>query len=187
MIGAMDLRSGNVIRLEGALWTILERQHVKPGKGGAFVRIKLRDAVSGSVVDRTFRAGEKFDDVRLERTPMQFLYEAGGEYFFMNAETYDQLGFSAEFLGKGVQYLKEGITIDVMMNDGKAINYELPTFVVLRIERTDPGVRGDTASGGTKPATLESGAVVQVPLFIEEGEMIKVDTRTGSYVERVSS
>ena len=118
---------------------------------------------------------------------MQFLYESGGDYVFMNAETYEQMSLPADFLGKAVQYLKEEMVIDVMINEGKAITFELPTFVVLKVTETDPGVRGDTASGGSKPAKLETGAVVQVPLFLEQGEMIKVDTRTGAYVERASS
>lgn len=186
MIGAMDLKSGNVVRLDGDLWMVVERQHVKPGKGGAFVRIKLKNVVGGGVVDRTFRAGEKFDDVRLERTEMQFLYESGGDYNFMNNKTYDQIALSAGFLGNSVNYLKEGLIIEVLMHEGNAINFELPNFIELKITKTDPGLRGDTASGGTKPATLEPGAVVQVPLFIEEGTVIKVDTRNNTYVERVS-
>lgn len=187
MIGAMDLRLGNVIRLDGELYALVERQHVKPGKGGAFVRMKLRGVKSGAVIDRTFRGGEKFDDVRLERVKMQFLYVAGDEYHFMNNDTYDQVALTEEFIGDDVQYLKENLEIEVLMHEGTPITCEVPNFVILKIVKTDPGVKGDTASGGTKPATLESGAVVQVPLFIQEGEVIKVDTRSGSYVERASS
>jgi elongation factor P len=149
--------------------------------------MKLRQVVSGAVVDKTFRGNEKFDDVRLERNKMQYLYEAGDEIHFMNNETYDQIALPKDFIGDGVVYLKEGLEIDVLMHEGKPVTCEIPNFVVLKIEKTDPGVKGDTASGGTKPATLESGAVVQVPLFISEGEVIKVDTRSGTYVERVSS
>lgn len=187
MIGAMELKTGNVIRLEGELWAVIERHHVKPGKGGAFVRMKLRQVKSGAVVDRTFRGGEKFDDVRLERNKMQFLYESGDEYHFMNNQTYDQVALTREFIGDDVQYLKENLEIDVLIFEGSPVTCEIPNFVALRIVKTDPGLKGDTASGGTKPATLESGAVVQVPLFIQEGEVIKVDTRSGTYVERVSS
>jgi elongation factor P len=186
MIGALELKTGNVIRLDNALWVVLERQHVKPGKGGAFVRLKLKQVVTGAVVDRTYRGGEKFDDVRLEKTPMEFLYESGGDYHFMNSETYDQTALTRDFLGNSVNYLKANVKIEVLMHDGNPVTFELPTFVELRVEKTDPGVKGDTATGGTKPATLESGAVVHVPLFVEEGETIKVDTRTGTYVERVS-
>ncbi len=186
MIGAMDLKAGIVIRLEGGLYVVIERQHVKPGKGGAFVRIKLRHVVTGAVLDKTFRGNEKFDDVRLERTPMQFLYESGDEYHFMNNSTYDQVMLTKEFLGDAVNFLKESTTIQVLMHDGNPVTFELPTFVELEITETDPGMKGDTAAGGTKPAKLESGAVVQVPLFIQQGEVIKVDTRTGTYVERVS-
>ncbi len=186
MIGAMELKTGNVIRLNGVLWTVIDRQHVKPGKGGAFVRMKLRQVVSGAVVDKTFRGNEKFDDVRLERNKMQFLYVSGDELHFMNNETYDQVALQADFIGDGVNYLIEGSVIEVLMHEGKPVTCEIPNFVELKVVKTDPGVRGDTASGGTKPATLESGAVVQVPLFIEEGQILKVDTRSGTYVERVS-
>lgn len=185
MIGAMELKTGNVIRLEGVLWTVIERQHVKPGKGGAFVRMKLRQVISGAVVDKTFRGNEKFDDVRLERNKMQFLYASGDELHFMNNVTYDQVALQADFIGDGVNYLIEGSIIDVMMDEGKPVTCEIPNFVELKVVKTDPGVRGDTAAGGTKPATLESGAVVQVPLFIEEGQTLRVDTRSGTYVERV--
>ncbi|MBM3320973.1 MAG: elongation factor P [Candidatus Eisenbacteria bacterium] len=186
MIGALDLRAGNVIRLEGELLAVLERHHHKPGKGGAIVRLKLRRVTSGAVIDRTFRASEKFDDVRLDRVKMQFLYESDGEYHFMNGQTFEQVTFGEDFLGEGTQYLKENMEIDVLFHESKPVVCEIPNFVELRVAKTDPGVRGDTASGGTKPAKLESGAVVQVPLFIEEGEVIKVDTRSGTYVERVS-
>jgi elongation factor P len=186
MIGALDLRAGNAIRLEGDLWTVVERHHHKPGKGGAIVRLKLRRIATGAVIDKTFRASEKFDDVRLDRVKMQYLYKADGEYHFMNGETYEQITMGRDFLGEGTEYLKENMEIDVLLHENRPVSCELPTFVNLRIVQTDPGVRGDTASGGTKPATLESGAIVQVPLFIQEGEVIKVDTRSGTYVERVS-
>ncbi|RPJ43028.1 MAG: elongation factor P [Candidatus Latescibacterota bacterium] len=185
MMGALDVRAGSVLRLEGELWAVLERHHHKPGKGGAIVRLKVRRLASGAVVEKTYRASEKFDDVRLDRVKMQFLYEAGGEFHFMNTASYEQVVFDSGFLGEGRQYLKENMEIDVLLHDGKPVVCEVPMFVALRIVQTDPGLRGDTASGGTKPATLESGAVVQVPLFIQEGETIKVDTRDGSYVERV--
>jgi elongation factor P len=186
MIGALEVRSGSVLRLDGELWAVIERHHHKPGKGGAIVRLKVRRLATGAVVEKTFRASEKFDDVRLDRAKMQYLYESGGEFHFMNTESYEQVVFDSDFLGDGREYLKENMEIDVLLHDGRPVVCEMPMFVALRIVRTDPGIRGDTASGGTKPATLESGAVVQVPLFVQEGEVIKVDTRDGSYVERVS-
>jgi len=186
MIGSTEVKPGMVLRLDNLLFSVQDYQHVKPGKGGAFVRLKLKNVVSGAVIDRTYRAGVKFDNVRLERTAMQFLYKSGDEYNFMNSETYDQIALQQDFLGDSVDFLKENSYIDVLMHEGKAISFELPTFVELKVVMTDPGVKGDTASGGTKPATLESGAVVMVPLFLEEGTVIKVDTRNSSYVERVS-
>ncbi len=186
MINSTEVKPGMVLQIDNHLFSVQEYQHVKPGKGGAFVRLKLKNVVSGAVIDRTYRAGEKFDNVRLERTSMQFLYSSGDEYHFMNTETYDQISLTKEFLGDSVVFLKEEMYIDVLMHDGKAISHEFPTFVELKVVKTDPGVKGDTASGGTKPATLETGAVVQVPLFLEEGTVIKVDTRSSSYVERVS-
>lgn len=186
MIGSTDVKPGMVLRLDNGLFSVQDYQHVKPGKGGAFVRLKLKNVITGAVIDRTYRAGEKFDNVRVERTKMQFLYASGDEFNFMNSETYDQIALTSGFLGDSVAFLKENEYIDIFMFEGKAISFELPTFVELEVVKTDPGVKGDTASGGTKPATLETGAIVQVPLFLEEGTVIKVDTRNSSYVERVS-
>ncbi len=186
MIRATEVKPGMVLLLEKKLFSVTEYQHVKPGKGGAFIRLKLKSVETGAVLDRTYRAGEKFEDVRVERTPMQFLYSSGDEYHFMNGETYEQLQLEKSFLGDSVDFLKEEMYIDILMYDGRAVTFEMPNFVTLKVTRTDPGVKGDTASGGTKPATLESGAVVQVPLFLEEGTIIKVDTRSRSYVERAS-
>lgn len=188
MIGATEVKPGMALRLENQLFYVTQYQHVKPGKGGAFIRLKLKNAGTGAVLDRTYRASEKFDQVRLERTKMQYLYSAGDEYHFMNEETYEQIALQKDFLGETtISLLKEEMNIDVLMSEeGKAITCEMPNFVELTVVQTDPGVKGDTASGGTKPATLETGAVVQVPLFLEEGTVIKVDTRSCSYVERVS-
>jgi elongation factor P len=163
-----------------------EFQHVKPGKGGAFVRTKLKNVKTGSVIDRTFRAGEKLAEARLERTQFQYLYSDGSSYHFMNTETFDQMAIPAERVEPEKGYLKENLKVVMLMNGDEPISLEVPTFVELSVRTTDPGVRGDTASGGSKPATLETGLVVQVPLFIQVGDVLKIDTRTGQYVERMA-
>ena len=165
---------------------IVEFQHVKPGKGGAFVRTKLKNLVTGRVVDKNFRAGEKVGKPDLEEKSMQYLYAEGRQYYFMDNQTYEQTFLTEDQLGDSKNFLQENITISVLLYQGEPIGVDLPIFVELEITKTEPGVRGDTASGGTKPATVETGAVIQVPLFLNEGDKIKIDTRTGAYIERVS-
>ena len=185
MIATSEFRNGLVMVFDGELYTITEFQHVKPGKGGAFVRTKLKNVKTGRVIDHTFRSGEKVEDVRLERKAMQYLYGGDGEFVFMDTNTYDQTTINDDIVGDAAKFMKDGMDVEVLFHGTTPIGIELPIFVNMEITKTDPGVRGDTASGGSKPATLESGAVIQVPLFLEEGEMVKVDTRTGTYVERV--
>jgi elongation factor P len=184
MISTNDFRNGVTIEYDGQVWQVIEFQHVKPGKGSAFVRTKLKNLITGGTVERTFNAGERVAQARVERREMQYLYASGGEYTFMDAETYEQIQLSAEQVGEGVKYLKENMTCYVMLYNGQSIAVELPNSVDLVVTETDPGLRGDTASGGSKPAKLETGAVVKVPLFIEQGETITVDTRTGQYLGR---
>jgi len=185
MVQASDFRSGMAIDLEGELYWIVECQHVQPGKGGAFVRTKLKSVKTGRIVDRTFRAEERIQDVRIERKPMQFIYRSESQYYFMDTETYEQYPIDEAQVQEAARFLKEGDEVEVLFTRGAPIGIELPYFVELKVVETEPGVKGDTVSGATKPATLETGAVVQVPLFIEEGDVIKIDTRTGEYVERV--
>lgn len=186
MATTSDFRNGMVVRLDGELWQIVSFQHVKPGKGGAFVRTKLKKVKTGQVVDRTFRAGEKVEDVRLERRPMQYLYSGDHHAHFMDLETYEQHPVGKNMVADQQAFLKENLVCDVLTCEGSVIGVELPNFVDAEIVETDPGVRGDTATGGTKPAKLETGAIVQVPLFVNRGEVIRVDTRTREYLERVS-
>ena len=184
MYETSDIRKGLKIELEGEVYTVVEFLHVKPGKGGAFIRTKLKSLTKGSVVEKTFRSGEKLGRPDLEEKKMQFLYSSDDQYCFMDAETYEQTFLTEEQLGSSRDYLKENTTIAVLMHNNKPIAVELPTFVALAINKTEPGEKGDTVSGGTKTATLETGAVIQVPLFLNEGDVVKVDTRTGTYVER---
>jgi elongation factor P len=184
MYETSDIRKGLKIELEGEVYTVVEFLHVKPGKGGAFIRTKLKSLTKGSVVEKTFRSGEKLGRPDLEEKKMQFLYSSDDQYCFMDAETYEQTFLTEEQLGSSRDYLKENTTIAVLMHNNKPIAVELPTFVALAINKTEPGEKGDTVSGGTKAATLETGAVIQVPLFLNEGDVVKVDTRTGTYVER---
>ena len=181
-----DFRNGMVIVLDGVLYTINEFQHVKPGKGGAFVRTKLKGVVTNKVIDKTFRAGERIEEARVERNSMQYLYASGNMYYFMDPSSYEQIPIDENIIGEAKTYLKENMNLSVLMYKGSPLAVDLPFFVELQIATTDPGVRGDTATGGTKPATLETGAVVQVPLFLNEGDTIKVDTRTNEYIERVT-
>jgi len=174
-----------VIRLEGELFTIVEFQHVKPGKGMGFVRTRLKNVRTGAVLDRTFRSGEQVEEVRLERREMQFLYRSDDMLYFMDTETYEQFSVPADAAGDAVLFLKEGDTTSVLMDGDTPVGVEVPYFVELKVVETEPGVRGDTATGGSKPAKLETGLVVQVPLFVEEGDTVKVDTRTREYIERV--
>ncbi len=186
MASTADFKNGMVIRYSNDLYAISEFQHVKPGKGGAFVRTKLKSVTTGRVIDNTFRSGEKVDQVRLTARNCQYLYMDGDMHVFMDGDTYDQYSLTADLLGEAVTlYLKEGIEYKVMFDDEQVLLVELPNFMELEITVTEPGVKGDTVSNTTKPATLETGAVVQVPLFVDQGEIIKVDTRTNLYLERV--
>jgi elongation factor P len=185
-IDTSQFRNGLKIELDGEPFTMVYFQHVKPGKGGAFVRTKVKNLKNGRVLEKTFRSGEKVDEADIEDKRMQYLYRDGEQLIFMDQETYDQLPFSVEQVGDSFKYLMENLEVDVMFWRGKPINIELPSFIEVEVSQTDPGMKGDTASGATKPATIASGAVVQVPLFIKEGEKIRVDTRSGEYVERVN-
>jgi elongation factor P len=179
-----DFRNGLSIIQDNDIYTIVEFQHVKPGKGGAFVRTKLRNARSGAVIDKTFRAGEKMEHARIERKPMQYLYSQDDDYFLMDTSTFEQIAVPKSAFGNAVKYLKDGMEVSVTDHNGAVLGAEVPFFVELVVEATDPNMKGDTASGGSKPATLETGAVVQVPFFVNVGDKIKVDTRTDSYLER---
>ena len=185
MAALKDLRNGLVIRLDDIVYTVVDCEHVKPGKGGAFARTKIKRVKDGAVLDRTFRSSESIETVRLTDQEMQFLYSEGELLWFMDNETFDQHQLPEAMLGENVKYLKEGENVIVKMDGATPLAVELPTFVELQIVETDPGLRGDTVSGGTKPAKLETGAVVNVPLFVKNETTIKVDTRTGKYVERV--
>ena len=186
MASTADFRNGMVLEIDGDLWTITYFQHVKPGKGGAFVRTKLKNVLSGAVVDKTYRSGEKVTDVRLERRPVNYSYTDGQVYFFMDAETFEMIPLDSEVIGSDqLKYLKENMECEGLVHDDTVISVELPQFVELEVVKTDPGLKGDTAQGGTKPAELETGAVVQVPLFIEEGDVLKVDRTEDKYLTRV--
>jgi elongation factor P len=180
-----DFKNGLRIELDGEPFTVLYFQHVKPGKGGAFVRTKIKNLRNGKIVERTFRAGEKFGEADVEDRTMQYLYHDGSSFVFMDTDTYDQLPFSDEQIGESKKYLLENLEVDVLFWKNNPIDIELPAFIVAEVTQCDPGMKGDTAQGATKPATLETGVVVQVPLFIKEGEKLRVDTRSGEYVERV--
>ncbi|NLZ38867.1 MAG: elongation factor P [Firmicutes bacterium] len=185
MISTSDFRTGLTIELGGEVYIIIDFQHVKPGKGAAFVRTKLKNIKSGATTERTFRAGEKVERAIMDRREMQYLYNSGDEYFMMDTESYEQISLSREQLGNDVKYLKENMLINVLFYQGQLIGIELPYFVELTVVDTEPGIKGDTASGGSKPATLETGLVVQVPFFINVGDVLRIDTRTGEYIERV--
>ncbi|MEC4669441.1 MAG: elongation factor P [Nitrospirota bacterium] len=185
MISTADFRNGARLELDGAPYYIVEFQHVKPGKGGAFVRTKLKNYKTGNVIDRTFRSGERFKEPNLEDREMQFLYAAGDTYTFMDTENFEQFPYEKKQLGDNADLLKENIVVKILLHEQEPIAVELPIFIELKVRDTEPGVRGDTASGGTKPAVVETGAVVKVPLYLEVGEVIKIDTRTREYVERV--
>jgi elongation factor P len=184
MISSNDFRSGVTIELDGSVWRVVEFLHVKPGKGAAFVRTKLKNAQTGSVVERTFRAGESVPQASLEKSVMQHTYKEGEQYVFMDMETYEEGTLTAKQIGDRVKYLKEGMEVNVVRWDEQVLEVELPNSVVLEVTQTDPGVKGDTATGGSKPATLETGAMVMVPLFITQGERIKIDTRDDKYLGR---
>ncbi len=184
MISSNDFRTGTTIELDGQVWRVVEFLHVKPGKGSAFVRTKLKSVQSGNVVEKTFRAGESVQQAILEKSNLQHTYVESGDYVFMDMTSFEETRLSVEQIGKGAKYLKEGMEVNVIFHNGKVLEVELPISITLKVTETDPGVKGDTASGGTKPAILETGAQVMVPLFISVGEMIKVDTRNDSYLGR---
>jgi elongation factor P len=183
-VSTNDLKRGMTLDLDGTLYQIIEFQHVKPGKGGAFVRTKLRNVKTGAVIDRTFNAGVNVGLAIVQRSEMQYLYRDGDSFVFMDTDSYEQYPVAADVVGDAANFLTEGATAIVPIHDGAAIGMELPASVVLRVVRTDPGVRGDRVSGALKLATLETGFAVQVPLFVEEGDLVKVDTRSGEYLTR---
>lgn len=184
MISTNDLRTGVTIEMDGELFTVVDFQHVKPGKGSPFVRTKLKNVKTGYTLEKTFNAGEKLPRAHIDRHEMQYLYSTGDEYVFMDNATYEQHHFGRDLLGDGVNFLKEAMIVSAVSHDGSIFGVELPNFVELKVTETEPGIRGDRAQAGTKPAKLESGATVQVPLFVEIGETIQVDTRTGEYLKR---
>ena len=186
MISSNDFRTGTSIEIDGSVWRVVEFLHVKPGKGSAFVRTKLKNAETGSNLERTFRAGEMLPQAILEKRNMQYTYRDGDEYVFMDMETYEERRLREEQIGTAVKYLKEEMEVTVLTCEEKVLEVELPNSVTLEVTQTDPGVKGDTATGGTKPATVETGAQVMVPLFISQGEKIKIDTRNDTYLGRES-
>jgi elongation factor P len=179
-----DLKNGMTLNIDGQLWNVVEFQHVKPGKGPAFVRTKLKNVLSGKVVDKTFNAGVKVDVANVDKREMQYLYREGGDFVFMDTETYDQPRIPADVVGDAANFLLEEQMVTIAFNDGTPLYVDMPAAVELTISQTDPGLQGDRSTGGTKPATLETGAQIQVPLFISTGEKIKVDTRSGTYLGR---
>jgi elongation factor P len=185
MVTTSDFRTGLILIIEKELYAITDFQHVKMARGGAFVRTKLKNVRSGRVIEKTFRSGEKVEDARVERRPMQYLYREGDQLVFMETESYEQVTIGIEFVGIAIDFLREGETLDVLVHNDTPISVELPIFVNLAVVSTEPGIKGDTVSGGSKKALLETGGSIQVPLFIEEGNVLKVDTRTGEYIERV--
>jgi elongation factor P len=185
MISTNDLRTGLTIEVDGEVYSVVDFQHVKPGKGAAFVRTKLKNMRTGRVVEQTFRAGEKVNRAHIERKEMQYLYREAESIVFMDNETYEQVSITEDQLGDNINYLQENMNIFVLIYNGELMGIDLPHSVELKVATTEPGVRGDTASGATKSATLETGLVIQVPLFVDEGDIVKVDTKTGEYLERV--
>lgn len=184
MYTTTDFRNGLKIEFEGGPYTIVYFQHVKPGKGGAFVRTKLKNLKTGAVLEHTFRSGDKVDKPDLEEREMQFMYREGDAFHFMDTASYEQIYLDTDHMGDAANYMIENLSVKILFYRGEPIGIDLPIFIVLTIAETEPGIRGDTVSGATKPAKLESGALVQVPLFLNEGDRIKVDTRTGTYIER---
>ena len=185
MISAGDFRNGITLDMDGAVYQIVEFQHVKPGKGAAFVRTKIKNVMTGSVVERTFRPTEKFPSARIDRVDMQYLYEDGDLYNFMNMENYEQMALASDVIGDALKFVKENEMCKVCSHNGNVFSIEPPLFVELQVTDTEPGFKGNTATGATKPAIVETGAQVNVPLFVENGEVIKIDTRTGEYLSRV--
>jgi elongation factor P len=186
MIDSTEARKGIVIELDGHLYQVTDYQHIKMGRGSAQVRLKLRDIRAGHTIERTFQAGERFHRARLEERPAQYLYREGNLYYFMDQESFEQSTLTAEQLGSALDYLKEGMVLQISIHDGQPIGTELPIVVELEVSETGPAFKGDTAQSGGKPATLETGITIQVPFFIERGDIVRVDTRSGEYVERVS-
>ncbi|HHY37916.1 MAG TPA: elongation factor P [Clostridia bacterium] len=186
MISTNEFHTGVTIEVDGEIYSVVEFQHVKPGKGSAFVRTKLKNLKTGAVLERTFAAGEKLPRAHIDRREMQYLYNTGDEYVFMDTETFEQMTLKADDIGQKVKYLKENMSIWALFHEGTAFGVDFPNFVELKVVETEPGVKGDTAAGGSKPAKLETGAVVKVPLFVEVGDVIRVDTRTDEYIERVT-
>ena len=185
MISTNDLKTGLTLKLDDKLWSVVEFLHVKPGKGSAFVKTKLKNVETGQVVDRTFRAGERVERAILDKAEMQYLYKEGNDYVMMNVETYEQLNVPGVAIGDSVKYLKENMVVQILMHDGKIIGVDLPAHVELEVIDTAPNEKGNTSNSGTKPATLEGGAVVNVPFFVVNGNIIRVDTRTNEYLDRV--
>ena len=185
MISAGDFKNGVTVEIDGNIYQILEFQHVKPGKGAAFVRTKLKNIISGGVVEKTFRPTEKFPKAHIDRKDMQYLYQDGDLYNFMDVETYDQIALNSDVVGDALKFVKENETVKVCSHKGNVFAVEPPLFVELKITETEPGFKGDTAQGATKPAIVETGATVMVPLFVEQGDVLKIDTRTGEYLSRV--
>ncbi|RJX28019.1 MAG: elongation factor P [Dethiobacter sp.] len=185
MISTNDFHTGLTIELDGDVYIVIEFQHVKPGKGSAFVRSRLKNMRSGATTERTFRAGEKVSRAIIERKGMEYLYNAGEEYILMDMESYEQISLGSHKLGDSLKYLKENMRLNILLFKDDVIGIELPNSVELKVVETDPGFKGDTAAGGSKPARLETGLIVQVPFFINEGDILKIDTRTGAYLERV--
>ncbi|RAL23063.1 elongation factor P [Lujinxingia litoralis] len=186
MISTQDFRKNLKIEVDGEPYVIIDCQHVKPGKGVAFVKTRIKSLVSGRVLDQTYRSGDKVDTPNLESRTMQYLYPEDVHYVFMDTDTYEQLRLSKDAVSDVIPFLKDNLEVDVLFHNGNAISVEPPTFVILEVTQTDPGFKGDTAQGATKPATLETGHVVQAPLYLEMGQFVKVDTRTGEFVERVN-
>ena len=184
MISAGEFKNGITFEMDGNVFQIIEFQHVKPGKGAAFVRTKIKNVITGAVVEKTFRPTEKLEKAHVERKDMNYSYEDGGLYYFMDMETYETIPISAEMIGDSLKFVKENMTCKILSYKGEVFGIEPPNFVELEVTNTEPGVKGDTATGATKPATLETGATIMVPLFINENEIIRVDTRTGEYMER---
>jgi len=181
-----DIKNGSVLNIDGQLWNVVEFQHVKPGKGGAFVRTKLKNVMTGKVVDRTFNAGTKIDFSTVDRRDFQYLYKDGADFVFMDMSDYDQITISGKTVGDAANYMLENQTVTVATHEGDPLYVELPASVVLEVTYTEPGLQGDRSSAGTKPATLETGHEIQVPLFLEQGTRVKVDTRSGDYLGRVT-
>jgi len=185
MISAGDFRNGVTFELDGQIFRVVEFQHVKPGKGAAFVRTRLKNVLTGATIERTFNPNEKMPEAHIERKDMQYLYNDGGLYYFMDVETYDQIPLNEDSLGDAIKFLKENMIVKILSHKGNVFGVEPPTFVELEITQTELGFKGDTATGATKPATVETGAVIKVPLFVNQGDVVRIDTRTGEYMERV--